>query len=229
MKKNILKILILFCISCFALSFIVKVNAEDTQEEVNQEVTEETTEEEVVIPEDNTNEQPEETPVEPETTIEDMFNDFINKWASAIFGALGGVSGMAIVIFIAKKAIQKLIDKVTNSSDASEQEKREAVEKLEASQKILENTEKSLTVKVDEAIENAKLASVEAKELVDKVICSSEETLAKFNKLQSELNQFKQLIGVLISTTPEFASNGIATKILELLNEGVNSNEQKKN
>ena len=228
MKKNILKILIVFCISCFALSFIVKANAEEVQEDVNQEVTEEETTEGVEIPEETPEEQPE-TPVEEEPTIEDMFNDFINKWASAIFGALGGASGMAVVIFISKKAIQKLIDKVMNNADASEKEKKEAVEKLEASRKVLENAEKSLTVKVEEVIENAKLASAEAKELVDKVVGSSEETLAKFNKLQNELNQFKQLIGVLISTTPEFASNGIATKILELLNEGVNSNEQKKN
>lgn len=203
MKKNILKIFIVCFAFLFSLNMLIKVNAEETAVD--------------------------ETIVEEEISVEEMFNDFINKWASSIFGALGGAGGMAIVIFISKKYVQKLIDKVMNNADVSEEQKKEAVEKLEQCQKTLESAEKNLTEKVEEVIENSKLASEEAKDLVDKVVNSSEETLAKFNKLQSELNQFKQLIGVLISTTPEFASNGVATKILELLDEGADSNVKEKN
>ena len=49
--------------------------------------------------------------------------------------------------------------------------------------------------------------------------------ISEIDVLKTDNTKFKELIALLVSSNPQLASNGYATKILELLNEGSESHE----
>lgn len=197
MRKNILKFMVLFsALSFFMFTFSNVVNAE---EENNEPIIEETL--------------PEETGEE-EVSVRDMIKDFLNEWLIVILATLGGAGGTGVAMALAKKLLQKIIEKINESSNAN----KESKESLDKAQKVVTLGLEAITEKIEQF---EKKYANNFDETMDKIV----KCIDEIGILKTDNAKFKELVALLVTSNPQFASNGYATKILELLNEGSESNE----
>lgn len=242
--KKMIKVLMVI----FALTFFVFVSQNVHAEEViNEEVFNEPTVEPTpevtpeVIPEDIPIEEPVvdevvDTPVEEEVDFRIMIKTFLDEWLIAILATLGGFAGTTGVMVLGRKIISTIIEKLEQSLKANE----EGNENLKKSQEFLVDGLKTI---------DAKLAEFEAKcsAQIEKSMKQITESINAFEEkynvdiheafdkisncineigfLKDEDSKFKELVALLVTSNPQLASNGYATKILELLHEGSDSNE----
>lgn len=212
MKRKILKGLAVFFISfTFSLTFVKVASAEENVDEptmTTEEITEEPVTEEVV------EETITEEVVEEQKSVRDMIKDFINEWLIVILATLGGAGGTSVALGIAKGLLKKITDKVEESANNN----KESNKTLSDTQKVVANGLECLTEKIEE-FENK--YSDNFTETSEKII----KCIDEINYLKAENEKFKKLSALLVSSNSQLASNGYATKILELLDEGSVNNE----
>lgn len=237
MKRNLIICFVIVLLSCFFfVGFANEVNAEEIP---NEEATEEIEGEEEIIPEPDVEnseevvepEMPTEPEIEvlPETEVEDnpsfreMFDDFANKWLVVILATFGGAFGSGLAMSIARKVLQKIIESLKKSTEINESGNETlkgvhntVVNGLEAIDNKLGEFEEKYATNFDET----------SKKIVD---CIDEIDVLKdkIDFLKGENKTFKELIALLVSSDTKLSSNGYATKILDLLDEGSESDEQK--
>lgn len=215
MRKNIFKFMVLFLVlSFFAFTFSNVVRAEENNESTtDEEIVDEPTVDEPVIEEI----EPEEPVVEEnneEVSVGEMIESFLNEWLIVILATLGGAGGTGIALALAKKLLQKIINKINESTNAN----KESKESLDKVQKVVTLGLEAITERIEEF--EKKYAS-NFDETAEKIVnCISE-----IDVLKTDNTKFKELVALLVSSNPQLASNGYATKILELLNEGSEAHE----
>lgn len=191
----------------------------------------------------------EEMPDEEEVTIGEMFADFKDKWLSPFITAIAGVLGTLLTVLLSKVVVNKLGTQLLNMGNSTDEEKKQALKEYNQAKIDLDNAKTSLQEQVTNTISTFKNAYADSQTMLNKIVAESkkmvDETVkqahraieqarkenaalieqnkdlfAKFTTQQGQIEDFKVLIGYLVSGIPELASNGYATKILELLNEG---------
>ena len=208
MKKKILIYFMIFALIVFSFANLLDCNAEElptedtiTEEIVEDEVeepTQEPTIEEVVEGEEEFIQEDE------EITFNDQVKEFLDKWGTPIISAVAGVTGSSITVFICKFIISKLVEKIEEERKKSKENNKEANEKLAATEKKLEFAKIALE-------EAEKQLTTQAEKLV--------EILANQKEILSQDQKFKELIAIMFATTPELMNNGVASKVLDLLDE----------
>ena len=170
-------------------------------------------------------ETPTETPTNEEVTFRDMVNDFLDKWLGFILATFGGAGGTAIVMLIAKKILTKITEEVRKSAETN----KESNEIVSKANELLDNGLQTITSRVEDfkVAVSKKIEEFEAKYAVhfEKTMERIKECVDDIEELECNDEKFKELIALLVSSSPQLASNGYATKILELLNERSDSNE----
>lgn len=246
--KRLFKILTVIFFASFLMCVVVNVHADEviedadvfedvpTEEVVEEQPTEPAPTEEVVEeqPEEETPvEEPEiETPteeiveepeqkvpsdepvVEEEITASEMIKNFINEWLIAIFATMGGVTGSALIILIGKGVISKMIESLEKSLQAN----TDGNENLKEAKAVVIEGLKQIESSVDKF-------EVKMEDIIANTSENINNCVKEINYLKDENVKFKELIALLVTSNPQLASNGYATKILELLNEGSESNE----
>lgn len=210
MRRNIFKIVVLFLtFSFFMFTFCNTVKAEENNEQIEDSEIVEEPEIEEVAPEEPVVEENNE-----EISFSEMIENFLNEWLIVILATLGGGAGTGIALALAKKLLQKIIDRINESTNAN----KESKESLDKVQKVVTLGLEAITEKIEEF--EKKYAS-NFDETAEKIVnCISE-----IDVLKTDNTKFKELIALLVSSNPQLASNGYATKILELLNEGSEAHE----
>jgi gas vesicle protein len=221
--KKMIKVLILI----FALTFFTFVThnvafAEEVtegEEIVENEPTEDVATEEVPTVEDIPTEEPVvDEPVDDNVTEEvsfrDMIKDFIDKWLMAILATFGGGAGTAVALYIAKSFLKSLREEVK----ASAENNKESNATLAKAQETIADGLDNITNRIEKF---EKTYSNKIEGTLDTV----NECIGEIGALRTDNAKFKELIALLVTSTPQLASNGYATKILELLNEGSETNE----
>lgn len=192
---------------------------------------------------------PTDEPLDDEVTIQEMFEDFKEKWLSPIFTALAGTLATLITVFLSKGVVNKLGIQMVGMVNATDEEKKKVLGEYKQAQKDLDDTKVALKEQVTNTIETFKNAYADSQTMLNKITAESKtmvenivkqtqnvieevkkenadlieknkELFAKLTEQKVQVEDFKVLIGYLVSGTPQLASNGYATKILELLNEG---------
>jgi gas vesicle protein len=195
MKRKMIKVFVVLVMLSFAFLFSTVAHAEETDVEQDEIVDS--------VPENVPVDEPTEEPVDFRT----MLKDFLDKWLSIILATFGGAGGTAVAMLIAKKILNKMIE-TNKESNAVVNETKEVIDKkLTAIVKHIEEFEDKYSKLFEETMKRIKHCVDDIEELE----CNDE--------------KFKELIALLVSSTPQLASNGYATKILELLNERSDSNE----
>lgn len=225
MRKNVLKFMLLFLtLAFFMFTFNNVAKAEEesneptTEDVVDEPSVEEEAEEEVVPEKPVENEEP---VVEEEVSARDMINDFLNKWLTVILATLGGAGGTGVALLIAKKILEAITKKISESAEANKQSK----ETLDEGQKLLVKAQEAMVLGLEAITE--KIEDFEKKyatnfdQTMDKIINCIDE----IDSLRTDNAKFKELVALLVTSNPQLASNGYATKILELLNEGSETHE----
>lgn len=205
MKKKILIYFMIFALIVFSFVNVLECSAEELP-------TEDTTTEEVL--EDEATEPTQEPTIEEvvdEVTFNDQIQEFLDKWGTPIISAIAGITGSSITIFICKFVVSKLLEKL------EEERKKSKNNNDEANAKLIE-TENKLA-KAKEFLEEAEKQFQTQTENFKEIVANQKEILNQDQK-------FKELIAIMFATTPELMNNGMASKVLELLNEKeVNENE----
>lgn len=215
MKKwKKIKVLIFGALSIFAIVigfklFTCKVYAADptTPEEPIVETTEDTTTtiEEVGIGE-----------TEEVITITKKLDDFINTWLiPTTSGALGFI-GSLLSYLILRLLVKKLEKRLERNIDSSEEERQILRKEIDNAKKELENAKQTLLEKQNLLQECINSFEVQKATLL--------ETQKNLLTSQRAISEFKELIGLLVASSPELAKNGYASQVLELLNEGKGDN-----
>jgi hypothetical protein len=165
-----------------------------------------------------------------ESTVEDvttreMIKEFIDEWLIVILATVGGFAGTVGATTLKKKVIEKATEVLDRSTNTN----AESNGKLQEATNMLSNGLKSINSKIEE-FENKCLSIIEAYEKKnDTNICETMNAIinciTEIDFLRDEDSKFKELVALLVASNPQLASNGYATKILELLNEGSESNE----
>lgn len=227
--KKMIKVLIL----SFALTFFTFVThnvafAEEVtegEEIVENEPTEDVvtedvpTVEDIPIVEDVPTEEPVvDEPVDDNVTEEvsfrDMIKDFIDKWLMAILATFGGGAGTAVALYIAKSFLKSLREEVK----ASAENNKESNATLAKAQETLADGLDKITDKIEKFEETYN-------EKIEDTLGTVNNCISQIDCLKTDNAKFKELVALLVTSTPQLASNGYATKILELLNEGSETNE----
>lgn len=222
MKKISFKLLMLLSFVGIAFIFAPVAHAEEIEQEPTEEevVEEETTEDEIVEDEVVEEEIVEET-VPQEEDFSEMIKGFINNLLPTILAILGGASGTGIVVGIGSMVFKKMIKKMEESIEQSEKcadSTKESSELLKEAQVIFVEGLKAIADKVEES-------EVKNRAVMEESFMKIDECIGEIGILKSDNAKFKELIALLVSSNPQLASNGYATKILELLNERSESNE----
>ena len=205
MKKKILIYFMIFALIVFSFVNVLECSAEELP-------TEDTATEEVL--EDEATEPTQEPTIEEvvdEVTFNDQIQEFLDKWGTPIISAIAGITGSSITIFICKFVVSKLLEKL------EEERKKSKNNNDEANAKLIETENKLAKAKerLEEAEKQFKIQTENFKEIV-----------ANQKEILNQDKKFKELIAIMFATTPELMNNGMASKVLELLNEKeVNENE----
>lgn len=217
MKKKILLFLGIFA---FVVGMGFSVHAEETNtteptttvettEPTSSEMISETLSTEIVV-DDNDG-------ATENVDFETQLEAFADKWIQVIFSALASITGTASVVGLAWKVIKKLKEQGDKDS-----------EKFIKAEKIFNDSKQDLDKQVDD-LKN--LIPQMQKEFVDIVNQYKEETQLlrdTVTALSERFDTASELIGILVSTSPEMANNGISKQVLELLStKEVKDNEQK--
>ena len=195
MKKKILIYVLVFLTLCFSFGTIIDCKAEEVEPTI--ETTEEPTmEDEVVENEPTTNE-----PIVEEETNEVTFNeqvqDFLNTWFTPLISSIAGVLGSTLGILILKsivKALSSKVEELANNSNVANTEAEKKLKETEEKLKVVETQLESYIGDFKTLIENQQ-------------------------KILSQDEKFKELIAIMFATTPELMNNGMASQVLDLLNE----------
>lgn len=200
MKKKILIYFMIFALIVFSFANLLDCNAEElpTEDTITEEIVEDEVEEPTQEP------TIEEIVEDNEITFNDQVKEFLDKWGTPIISAIAGVTGSSITVFICKFIISKLVEKIEEERKKSKENNKEANEKLAATEKKLELAKIALE-------EAEKQLSTQAEKLV--------EILANQKEILSQDQKFKELIAIMFATTPELMNNGVASKVLDLLDE----------
>lgn len=246
--KKMIKVLIVI----FALTFFVfiaqnvhaeEVIDEDVFNEPTVEVTPEPTPEITpeVTPEDIPTEEPsvdepvvdevvdepvDDTPVvEEEVDFRTMIRAFLDEWLIAILATLGGFAGTTGVMVLGRKVIGTIIENLEKSLTAN----TEGNENLKKAQEVLVSGLKQVDAKMEEFGEVCakKIEDFDKaySEKIEGTLATVTECINEIIALRNDNAKFKELVALLVTSTPQLASNGYATKILELLHEGSEPNE----
>ena len=195
----------IFALIVFSFVNVLECSAEELP-------TEDTATEEVL--EDEATEPTQEPTIEEvvdEVTFNDQIQEFLDKWGTPIISAIAGITGSSITIFICKFVVSKLLEKL------EEERKKSKNNNDEANAKLIETENKLAKAKerLEEAEKQFKIQTENFKEIV-----------ANQKEILNQDKKFKELIAIMFATTPELMNNGMASKVLELLNEKeVNENE----
>ena len=152
----------------------------------------------------------------------EMWETFKETWLEPLLSAIAGAIGSFLTVLFSKMVVNKLAKKVEDSVNSTEEEKTKVINEYEKAVDFLKDATASAKDQANVLLDTVK--SVCSKN--DELILENEKLLSKFDTQQKEVEEFKTLIGYLISTTPSLASNGYATKILDLLNEGSEKDEK---
>lgn len=214
MKKKILVCIFVFLTLCFSFGAIIDCSAET---EPTIEVTEEPIQDNNVIEGEEEVIEPTEIPTEPndevvdEITFNEQVQDFLNTWFTPLVSSIAGILGSSVGILILKSIIKALSIKIEEQAKKSNENNEEADKKLKETEEKLRKAEEKLQ-KSQQELQNY---ISEFKVLVN----NQKEILSQDEK-------FKELIAIMFATTPELMNNGMASKVLELLNEKeVDANE----
>lgn len=171
------------------------------QENISQEViveTQETTSEKVS----------EETTeiVEDDSSFETQFKDFYDKWFNPLISAMGGATGCLLTVFLAVRRVKKAEKTCKEIINATEVER----------------------AKNEKELFDAKYELVLAKEEMVKYINETKPLLEQALTQEKNISMFKELVALLILNDTNFANNPYASRILNLLDEGCDTNVKEK-
>lgn len=210
-----IKVLLLSVFIFFSV-FLVSVNAEENE----------------VVEGENVEEVVEEVLPSKTITFNEQLQDFLDKWLTPIISALSGAGGSLTIILMGLKFIKAWKKKIEENSNLTDEQKKESIERLNIAEEKFNKAQEQLSASVKNQEEVLKKATEQYQSIVDKMQEQYNALLEKFNIEQEHVTKFKQLVALLISSNPDLASNGIATQILVLLDdgnkvvEGVDYNEQ---
>jgi hypothetical protein len=159
---------------------------------------------------------PEEPIEQPKEEIDfgESIKNFLKEWMIVILATLGGAGGTSIALAIAKALLKKITDKVEESAKNN----KDSNETLAKTQETVANGLEMLTAKIAEFETKYSSNFEETSERIIKCI-------QEIDTLKTDNKKFKELVAFLVSSNAQLASNGYATKILELLDEGCEANE----
>lgn len=159
------------------------------------------------IPEDN-----EEIIEDEKPTFREMAKAFCDKWLQVIISGISGISGTALILWIGRKILAGIKNKIADSVNLNDEERKKNIEQLEKMENTLDNAINKLREndeKTQQLLTNVENMSKDYKTLLE-----------NYAGMVEQIGEFKKLIALLISSNPDLASNGYAKKILETLDEG---------
>ena len=147
-----------------------------------------------------------------EITFNEQVQDFLDKWSTPLISSIAGVLGSSVGVLILKSIVNALSNKIEEQAKNSNKNNEEADKKLKETEDKLRKAEERLE-KAQNELQNY---IGEFKVLVN----NQKEILSQDEK-------FKELIAIMFATTPELMNNGMASKVLDLLNEKEVDNNDK--
>lgn len=160
----------------------------------------------------------EDTPIEDEEIVEEkptfreMAKAFCDKWLQVIISGLSGISGTALILWIGRKILAGIKNKIADSVNLNDEERKKNIEQLEKMENTLDNAINKLREndeKTQQLLTNIEDMSKDYKTLLE-----------NYTGMVEQISEFKKLIALLISSNQDLASNGYAKKMLETLDEG---------
>lgn len=146
-----------------------------------------------------------ETQQEEKVTITMKLQEFQNKWMTPLVSGAIGLLGSFLGYFLYKRKYKQIMALMSSGIKMTKDERERANQDL---------------VRAKELYEAEKADFEQKRKDYDALLQSAKEELLEMKKFREENIQFKELIGYLISSSPELAKNGYSSKILKLLDEG---------
>lgn len=140
-------------------------------------------------------------------TIDYQLSIFWEKFGITIIGGLSSVIGYVLVYLLTKKLNKRLQKKIEKGIDLNNEECQKATMTYDNAIKLVKDTQEQLN---------------EQKQLLSNCIKENE-------MLRKNFASIKQLMAYLVASNENLSSNGYSQKILELLNEEGESNEEEGN
>lgn len=160
-------------------------------------------------------EMPEDSVVETEEVdTREMIKAFIDEWCMLILAAVGGAGGTTVVLAIGKKVLQKIIESLNKTAEANKEGNDTLAKTTEVVTEGLGEIVNKIEIFEDKYSSNFEATNERIRACIDEI-----------EELKHSNAQFKELIALLVASNPQLASNGFATKILEVLDEGSETNE----
>ena len=134
---------------------------------------------------------------EEEITISVKLNEFMNKWLIPSTSGALGLLGSFLMYVLTKKRYAILMNKLTSGVKVTEEARKKANEDY---------------IKAKEELERQK---EDYKDILEEMKAD----LKELKEANANLSTFKELIALLVTSTPELARSGIGAKMLMLLDE----------
>lgn len=142
-------------------------------------------------------------------TVKDRATDFFDKWFTIIMSAFSGITGVSIIVFLCKSIIKGLTKKLENGINLNADERKKITEDLQKTKDVLTEYQAKLETQVSDL-----------KAMIEQFANENKELASIVKTQMQDVNKMKDLVVLLISSTPALANNGYATKILKLLGVG---------
>ncbi len=146
-----------------------------------------------------------ETTQQEEVTISVKLKEFQDKWMTPLVSGALGLLGSFLGYFLYKRKYRVIMAVMNSGIKMTEEQRKEANADLIATKELYENAKEDFEQKRKD---------------YEQVITLARNEIEELKQYRLENVQFKELIGLLIASSPELARNGYAQKILKLLDEG---------
>lgn len=182
------------------------------------------------IKEDNTLEA---KTIEDKVSVFDRANDFVNTWFQPVLNAIFGSIGAGLIVFLARALIKKLTKQIENGINLNADERKKLTEDLQKMKDTLTEYQGKLQDNITEIKDILPQMKEEFTALIQSLKDENADLTQIVNTQMVNINKLKELVILLVASTPALANNGHSTKILQLLDVGKpveesgDSNEQK--
>lgn len=196
MKKKLLFVLALVLfVGSLTVAFTLPIHAEG----------ETTTTQEVAEPKNEEGEEPEATEEEKEVapTIQDKWKDFADKWLSPIVSAISGVSGIILGVLLVLSRLTTIVANFKKTHEINQEE----VAKLKED---YENLKKQVAEEKESLVFLGNGLGKDASELL-KITLEDQKTKC----------DLMELVGIMMSSIPQFVASGKAEELQKLINSNI--------
>lgn len=156
----------------------------------------------------------------PKSTFSERAYDFLDRWLTVIVSAVSGVTGSLITVFLCKTLVKSLTKQLENGINLNADERKKVTEDLQKTKDTLNEYQ----VELKTEIENIKDTLPQLKEdfgnLINSMKEENQDIIGLIKSQSQDYEKLKELVILLVASTPALANNGFSTKILNMLGVG---------